>query len=417
MRTLLKNLFIINWPRKCLSIILAIAIWFLVNKSLTTNKTISNVPVKIENIPPGKTVEGVQSNGFLSRRVSLTLTGNKQLLEDLNSNDIQIVFDASGQEGEWIASIGRKNIQSDNPDINISQGISRVSQQNFIIKLTKLVTEKIPIIITQPIGEAPRGYQFLDIWPYQLFITVSGPEDQVKHLKSRGLKLTFNLNDISRTQLDELGSSSTKNHSDVVSFFVPNNWKQISLPLLSTTPIEINDADAKHLRIDFIRYEMLKLDAPVPVTLYFPPSVAGAVNPSKVSLVPNTLVENRNGIKMITDTLYAKGVSALFLDVIKNMVEIAVVVRPDEEGCLQSSIQFINAKDLEERYIRFLKSDASDDEVRDLQPQLREAYLRNRFRNYMHRFQLYKSASEPLEICPKLQGNSITITEVKDHDS
>ena len=162
---------------------------------------------------------------------------------------------------------------------------------------------------------------------------------------------------------------------------------------------------------------MLKLDAPVPVTLYFPPSVAGAVNPSKVSLVPNTLVENRNGIKMITDTLYAKGVSALFLDVIKNMVEIAVVVRPDEEGCLQSSIQFINAKDLEERYIRFLKSDASDDEVRDLQPQLREAYLRNRFRNYMHRFQLYKSASEPLEICPKLQGNSVTITEVKDHDS
>jgi len=417
MRTLLKNLFINNWPRKCLSIILAIAIWFLVNNSLTTNKTISNVPVKIENIPPGKTVEGVQSDGFLNRRVSLTLTGNKQLLEDLNSNDIQVVFDASGQEGEWIASIGRKNIRSDNPDVNISQGISRVSQQNFIIKLTKLVTEKIPIIITQPIGEAPRGYQFLDIWPYQLFITVSGPEDQVKHLKSRGLKLTFNLNDISRTQLDELGASSTKKHSDVVSFFVPNNWKQISLPLLSTTPIEINDPDAKYLRIDFIRYEMLKLDAPVPVTLYFPPSVAGAVNPSKVSLVPNTLVENRNGIKMITDTLYAKGVSALFLDIIKNMVEIAVVVRPDEEGCLQSSIQFINAKDLEERYIRFLKSDASDDEVRDLQPQLREAYLRNRFRNYMHRFQLYKSASEPLEICPKLQGNSITITEVKDHDS
>ena len=110
MRTLLKNLFINNWPRKCLSIILAIAIWFLVNNSLTTNKTISNVPVKIENIPPGKTVEGVQSDGFLNRRVSLTLTGNKQLLEDLNSNDIQVVFDASGQEGEWIASIGRKNI-------------------------------------------------------------------------------------------------------------------------------------------------------------------------------------------------------------------------------------------------------------------------------------------------------------------
>ena len=85
MKTLLKNLFINNWPRKCLSIILAIAIWFLVNKSLTATKTILNVPVRIENIPPGKTVEGIQSNGLLNRRVSLTLTGNKQLLEDLNA--------------------------------------------------------------------------------------------------------------------------------------------------------------------------------------------------------------------------------------------------------------------------------------------------------------------------------------------
>lgn len=374
------------------------------------------MPVRIENIPPGKTVEGVQSNGLLNRRVSLTLTGSKRLLEDLNSNDIQVVFDAQGQEGEWIATIAKKNVRSDNPDVNISQGISRVAQQNFIIKLTKLVTEKVPIIITQPIGEAPRGYQFLDIWPYQLFITVSGPEDQVKNLKNRGLKLTFNLNDVSRSELDELSSNNTKKHSDVVSFFVPNSWKQISLPLLSSTPIEINDPDAKYLRIDFIRYEMLKMDTPIPVNLYFSPAVAGSVNPSKVSLVPNSLVENRSGIKMITDTLYAKGVSALFLDVVKNMVEIAVVVKPDEEGCLKTSIQFINAKDLENRYIRYLKSDVSDEEVRDIQPQYRDGYLRNRFRNYMNRFQLYKSASEPLELCPKLQGNSITITEKKDDE-
>jgi len=322
-----------------------------------------------------------------------------------------------GKRGEWIASIGRKNIRSDNPDMNVSQGISRVSQQNFIIKLTKLVTEKIPIIITQPIGEAPGGYQFLDIWPYQLFITVSGPEDLVKNLKSRGLKLTFNLNDITRNQLDELGSTTTKKHSDVVSFFVPNHWKQIALPLLSSTPIEINDPDAKYLRIDFLRYEMLKLDSPVPVSLYFPPSIAGTLNPAKVTLTPNNLVENRSGIKMITNTLYAKGVSALFLDVIKNMVEISVIVKPDEEGCLKWSIQFINAHDLEERYIRFLKSDVSDKEVRDLQPQVRDEYLRNRFRSYMHRFQLYKSANEALEICPKLQGNSILITEAKSHES
>ena len=334
MRTLLKNLFINNWPRKCLSVILAIIIWFVVNKSLTTNKTISNVPVKIENIPPGKTVEGIQSNGFLNRRVNLTLSGNKGVLDDLNANDLQIVFDASGQEGEWIATISRKNLRANNSDINISQGISRVSQQNFIIKLTKLVSEKIPIIITQPIGESPSGYQFVDIWPYQLNITVSGPKDIVKKLKSRGLNLTFNLNDITKTKLD-----------------------------------------------------------------------------------PNNVVENRSGIKMITETLYAKGVSALFLDVIKDMLEIAVIVNPNDDGKLEWSTQFINAKALEDRYLRFIKSDATDDEFRDLQPYLRDNYLRNRFRNYMNRFQLYKSENEAFEIVPRLQGNSITVTEIKQDES
>ncbi|MCB1080859.1 MAG: hypothetical protein KDK69_03460 [Chlamydiia bacterium] len=415
MKTLLKTLFINNWPRKCLSIILAIIIWLVVNKSLTTTKTISNVPVKIENIPPGKTIEGIQPNGILSRRVNLTITGNKNILDDLNSNDIYVVFDASGREGEWIASISRKNIRSDTLDLNISQGISRVSQQNFIIKLTKLVTEKIPIIITQPIGEAPKGYQFIDIWPYQLYITVSGPEDVVKNWKARGLKLTFNLNDITKAQLDDLRATNTQKHSDVVSFFVPNPWKQISLPLLSSTPIEINDPDAKYLRIDFLRYELLKLDSPVPVSLYFPPGKTATMSPTKITLVPSHLIENRNGIKMVTESLYVKGVSALFLDLVKDMFELIVIVTPDEEGCLQWSTQFINPRELEDRYVRLLTSDVSDEELRDLQPQVREEILRNRFRNYMNRFQLYKSETEKFEICPKLQGNSVLINEPPSH--
>ena len=53
--------------------------------------------------------------------------------------------------------------------------ISRVSPYDMIIRQSKLVTEKIPVLVTQPIGEAPKGYQFLDVWPYQLFVTVTRP--------------------------------------------------------------------------------------------------------------------------------------------------------------------------------------------------------------------------------------------------
>ncbi len=413
MKTLLKKLFIEHWTRKSLALILAIAIWFLVNNSLITTRTVINVPVKIENIPPGKTIDGIQSNGFLTKRVNLTIEGNKKLLGELSSNDLQVVFDATGREGEWIASIGKKNLRSDNPDVNISQGIRKISEQNFIIKLTNLMSEKIPVIITKPIGEAPRGYQFVDVWPYQLSITVSGPANVVKNLKTRGLKLTFNLNDITKGQLDQLTSKDTGEHKDVVSFFVPNNWKQISLPLLSSTPIEINDPDAKYLRIDFLRYEVLEYHTPIPVSLYYPPRLEGTINPSKVTLLANELIQNRGGMKMITTPLYVKGVSALFLNVVKEMVELTVIVNKNKKECLDWSAQFINAKALEDRYVRLLTSDASDEELHDLQPQVRDEYLRNRFRSYMNRFQLYKTDKNPLDLCATLQGNTVTITETK----
>ena len=413
MKTLIKNLFINNWPRKSLSVVLAIIIWFVVNKSLTTTRTLNNVCVKIENIPPGRTVDGIQPNGFLNRKINLTLSGNKEILDNLDPNDLQVVFDAADKEGEWIATVKRKNVRTDNPEINLCRGITHVSEQSIIIKLTKLISEKIPIIITQPIGEPPSGYEFIDIWPYQFNITISGPEDSVRKLKNLGLNLTFNLSDIPKTKLDELKATSTKKRPDVISFYVPNAWKRVSIPFSFPNLIEITDPDARFLRIDFLCCELLKLNAPIPLSLYFPPNGNPAINLSKISLASNPLIEQRNGVKMITDSLYAKGVSALFLDVIKDRLELAIILSPNHEDKLDWSIQFINPKALEELYVGLIQSDTPDNECRELHPHLRDSYLRNRFRNYMNRFQLYKSEQEPFELTPKLIDNSITIHETK----
>jgi hypothetical protein len=208
MKTLIANFFLTNWQRKTVSLILAVIIWLVVNHSLTSTKTIGNVSVRIINIPTGKTVEGIQSNGKLNKKLTLTLVGNTNTLEDLTSNDIEVVIDAANKPDEWIATISKKNLVSLNPEVDISKGISRVYHPSFIIRMTKLVTEKIPIVITRPIGEPPRGYQFLDIWPYRLTLTVSGPEDVIKKLKIKEQKMTFNLNDISKAQLDALSSNA-----------------------------------------------------------------------------------------------------------------------------------------------------------------------------------------------------------------
>ncbi len=413
MKTLLKKIFIHNWPRKALSVILALIIWFVVNQTMTSTKTISGISVRVMNIPQGKTVEGIHSDDLLNRKITLTLTGNKKLLEDLNSNDFEVVIDAMNREGEWIATITKKNLAPLNPEINLSQGISKVSAKNFIVKMTKFITEKIPIIITQPIGEAPKGYKYVDIWPYHLYITISGPEEVVKKLKTRGLKLIFNLNDISKAELDDLRADSTIGGKDAVSFYVPNHWKQISLPALSSTPLEINDPNAKHLRIDFIRDELLPIQNPIPISLFFPPNYSNVLNPQKAHIALNNMVNLRHGIKMITEPLYVKGVSELFLELMRDMLQIVVIASPtSDKTSLEWSVQFINHQLLEERYVSTLMSDITDDESNDLEPKAREAYLRNRFRNYMNRFRLFKEDNKKLKLDIELKGNSIVISEV-----
>lgn len=410
MKTLLIRLFLENWLRKLISLLLAVVIWLMVNHSMTVTKVVQNIPVRVTHLPPEKTIEGMQANGILNKRISLTLSGNKAALDELTGKDLEVVIDASGKSNEWIATVGKKNLVCLNPEFDAAKLISRVSPYEMIIRQSNLVTEKIPVLVTQPIGEAPKGYQFLDVWPYQLSLTVNGPEEAVKRLKSRGLKLTFNLNDISKAELDTLQASKKQGQSDEISFFVPNSWKKISLPLLSETPIEIDDLQAKALRIDFSRQDLLPIGFSVPVTVFFPPKYSNTLNPETYTLATNDFIAKKNGIKLINVPLYAQGVSRLFLETVKDMVQMVVIACPkSERETLLWNAQFMYPHELEDRYVARVMSE-SNDEVRDVQPHLREDYLRNRFRSYMNRFRLYTPNHKKLSLKIELQANAISVT-------
>ncbi|NGX45703.1 MAG: hypothetical protein K940chlam2_00882 [Chlamydiae bacterium] len=412
MKEFFRRLFFESWQRKLISIILAVIIWIMVNQSLIATKTISNIPVRVINIPPEKTIVELQSDGTLTKRVTLTLVGNKTLLDELNSNDLEVVLDAAGHKGEWVATISRRNLSSLNPELNLLKGVSRVSPANVIIRLTKLVSEKIPVFITQPIGEPPRDYQYLDVWPYQLTLNVSGPEEVVKRLKTKGVRLTFDLSDISKAQLDTLHARADSVKGDEVSFFVPDQWKRVSLPLLSDTPIEIDDPRAKDLRIDFVRVSLIPINSKLPVDLFFPTEALETYNPKKITMAPSPLIEEMNGLNVFSKPLYAKGVSHLFVRVVEEMVQMTVIVDPAAATqSLNWSVQFINPRLLEDRYVSRMMSDVSDEEVRDLQPLLREEYLRNRFRSYMTRFQLFNPDDKRLELLIKLENDKVLIEE------
>lgn len=412
MITLLRRIFIDNWQRKLLSLILAVILWFMVEQSLVATRTFSSIPVRVINIPPGKTVIDLQSESMLSNRVSLTLTGNKTFLDELSSTDLEVIIDAQNKKTDWIASINQRNLISINSEFDLHKGVSRVSPSSVNIRFTKLITEKIPIFITQPVGEAPRDYQFLDVWPYQLTLTVSGPEEVVKRLKSKGIRLTFDLNDISKQELDALQAKHDRSKGDEVSFFVPEQWKRVPIPSLSETPIEIDDPRAKDLRIDFVRISLIPVNAQIPIALYFPTEYLSTVNPKSISIGSSPLVEKTKGLNLFSGPVFAKGVSHLFLRIVEQMLQLTVTVEPVKENqTLNWSMTFINPRLLEDRFVSLMMSDVSDTEVRELQPLVREEYLRNRFRSYMNRFQLYRSDDKRLDLSIRLDADKVLINE------
>jgi hypothetical protein len=219
------------------------------------------------------------------------------------------------------------------------------------------------------------------------------------------------VSDISKSQLDEI-SMKTETPSEVISFYVPDQWKQINIPILSDAPIEIDDPQAKALRIDFIRCNLLEINQPIQLSLFFPPDYLDQLNPQNTTIAPNELVQFNRGTPLISYPLYANGVDSLFLETVREMIEIVIIVTPKtERKLLDWSVQFVNPRLLEDRYVATLMPDVSDRDIRLLQPTLREEYLRNRFRSYMNRFQLFRSDDSKFELTAFLSGNQIIIQE------
>lgn len=392
--------------RKILSLALAILIWGIAYKSMTTTKIIHNIAVRVVHLPSGTTLNDMKANGVLNKRVTLTLTGDETLLNELTGKDLEVVIDAQDTPDQWVAKVTRKNLICLNQQIDFSKAIHRVTPMDLILKKSPLLSEKIPISLTAPVGEVPKGYQFLDVFPYQVYVTVTGPEETVQRLKAKGLTLTFNMNDISNRDLDAL---STKKGGEEIQYPVPTSWKKIQIPTISELPLEIDDPQAAGLRIDFLRQELIPIDAAIPISIFFPTKTSNTLNPETYSLATNDLIVKKNGIKVLALPLYAHGVDRLFVDTVKDMLQIVIVAAPkSERETLLWNTQIAYPRELENRYVATALSAICLEEG-DLSPRLYEQTLRNRFRNYMTRFRLH-TKEKKLALAIELQANTISVS-------
>lgn len=410
MNFLLQRFFFQNWQQKLVAFLSAITVWFMVNKSITTTKTIPNVPIRIINLPYNKTMEGLLPTGFLREGMTLTLKGTKVALQRLEPGDVEVLLDVSGKGDEWVGDITQKNLVSLNPEVDLLHNVESVIHPEFIIKLSHLMTEKIPVRITKPIGEPPQGYQFLDIWPQTFYHSISGPERLVKSLKEKGLDLTFNLNEVRREDLDHLKSAFPGD--DEIYFFVPEHWKKISVPFQQEERVEINDQNAYNLHIIFLRNEFLPLEQSIPLTVFFPFKHSAAINPDTYSLQASRLVNKKNGLYTLDLPLFARNVSRQFLEIIQDRLQISVITAPkSERESLRWSIQCVDPQAIENQYVRKLLP--KDSESKALHPELHEQRLRERFRDYLRRLVLYDEQWNELKLNIKLQGDLISVESVE----
>lgn len=408
MESLINNLIVYQWQRKLWALAAALVVWFFVNYTITSSKTIPSVPIRVINLPTDKTIYGLLPNGFLSKRTPLTLTGTRDVIDQLEPGDLEIIVDVSNLPSDGIVQITKKNLISLNPKINLPKHVTSVSHPEFVIKMSPILTEKIPVLINPPSGQAPPAYEFLDIWPVKLFQTVSGPQEQVLDLKNKGLELTFNLNDISREQLASLKGSGL--YDDEVSFLVPDPWKKVEIPFSMRGMEALNDPEAKNLQINFLRKQLLPIKNELPLHVYYPLKNSETINPSTYPLATSAFIQMKNDLPLLIIPVFANNVSKLFLEVVRDNIELDIVAAPpSEREQLEWGMSFIDDAHLEDTYVAFLLSNSKGTEASQGKNSQREEHFRQRFRLYVQQFSLYLSPQHKLELESRLEDGKIKV--------
>lgn len=414
METLITNLFIHNWQRKVVAFAAALIIWLFVNYSINATKTIPGVPIRIVNLPAEKTIQGLLPNGILSKRIALTLTGSKNVIRELEPGDLEVVIDASTiDRDDWVLVINKKNLVSLSPDIDLAHSISNVSHTEFIIKLSRLITAKIPITILPPIGEVPPGYELLDIWPQKLVQTLSGPEDAIQNLKIRGLEIVFDLSQITKAELDSIRSAHMNSQDDEISFYAPNHWKEVAIPFHNNALEEINDPEAQYLRIDFLRKEVFAIEKQIPIRIFYPLKHLNEINPETYTLEQSEKIRQDKGISIFNNKLFTKDVSRLFIEIIKANIELVIIAAPiNEREILEWDVEVVAPDTLEDTYVAYFIGDSQKPNeltASQLPNHLQEMMLRKRFRTYLQKLTLYTAPDQKLHLESFLEGHSIKV--------
>lgn len=399
-----------KWQRILFSLFSAIFIWWYVHENLVSIRTFTDVPIYVRNIPPGKTLVGLRKEGGrLIRHFTLTLKGRKSDLEKIKNDQIEVVIDASGKGEIWREQLTVDDLRCLNPDISLSKSVNEISHSHLQIHLTGKSSRDVPVRIIPPVGSLPKGYTYVDTWPKRLYQSIEGPEDAVSALASKQLYLSFDLNRVSKQQLDKLSEHSAPGSE--IYFKVPETWKQIELPPPFDENRRLQDPDAESLVLIILKPGLLKLDLPIPIIVSpLPRTLPTTPMPShqaKIAYDPTTmLLENQQ--LYWTSPIYIENVSREFLFTIRSHLQLVIYV--GNKGNITAHVEIANPSRAERKYTERMINTYPDifDEGNDIL----KTHLKEQFWNYMRSMALFNAQRRPLQFEFTVKDKDIYIHEM-----
>ncbi len=162
-----------------LSFIISISIWISINMDDTaqTNYVVSNIPITI-NLPDSAKTQGLKVFNKNELKGSVTVTGNRALIGNLSSDDIEIVpeqTDSLTSAGSYTLSLIAKKKSN-----SLNYTIESVSPSTVYIKLdrNRTITKKVENNINYTI---PKGY-YGTVISSDSEVSISGPETEIKKI-------------------------------------------------------------------------------------------------------------------------------------------------------------------------------------------------------------------------------------------
>lgn len=397
-----------QWLKLVFSICAGLFTWWYVHETQVSTRVFPEVYIWVQGLPQGKTILGLRKDGRLMRQISLTLKGRKSTLDKINNEQLEVVVNASNKGDVWKEELTTNELRCLNPNVKLERDIYHIEHNPLQIRLMTKVSRDVPVTILPPTGNLPKGYKLIDIWPQRLSQQVDGPEETVQALSSRRLFLPFDLNRITKQQLER--SSDELTPGSEIYLKVPDSWKYVELPAPIGESRQLDDPDAENLTLVILKPALLKIDQPFPIRispLPLPTEGSPIINRAMTLTANSKQIIPINGLYFWNRPVYIEGVSKEFLETILPSLELVIYI--GTTGHITSQIEIANLSRAERKYVQKTMQhhfERSGDPEESIQKHLSQQFWR-----YVSQMSFYGEAKRRFELDTVTDKTTLIIKE------